>query len=503
MSRKRDRKNLAISAVGMEITPSSIFTVICTESETGQAIRMIEFDWNTSDVEIKGDFATELTSALTHIVREHRLTAQTVNVVLDSEFCISRYRRGDETDVRRHLEMTERHAQRYLQLGYGRKVAATMLRSINDEDYEGQLTACNYRCLASIAGAFKAAGLTVDSIRASSNVLAGLVPSVCTSSGNGLLIHSRESGAHLSLIDGGRQILEIRPAEKMSTKSLYEYVAGRFALMDRFIEQNGQSEQNAIGRLLVFGENGLVDLLAHDFACCGVIVENLNERLADLPWFAEQPHVCAPSKFSGALGAVFGRIDGTEQINAPDLIDVLRAEQEEAVRLPILRAIWPIAASLLMCLGLMTLIEIERKSAVQLNGPLLASRQLSEKLKGLEAELLDVEYEAATLRAISVSRKQTDWKHLLTLIAGCLDDDASLETIEFDNRGEIRMAGTSIGESQVYEFIESIQGLSAFSGAAVSGIQRGSSDKQGEVVFEAEAQIAKEADGPSGEVDRA
>lgn len=481
-------KSRNIQSVAVEIGPTSFHAVLCEASPDSERCRTVSVQWRQEASTLNSSQGLqELSAALTEFVQTEELTGRDIHAVLDGEYCVTRYVSGSEQSVGEQLDNLEMRSRRYLLLGQGKKVAARHVNFGDDGNGYGLVTVASLRTLETLSAAADAAGVRLVSISASVVMLAGVVHHICAGQSAGLLIRPRSDRADLAIVEDGHLLLDVRPVRKMNCGQLSEYVGDRLALLERFFERNGLADHRELDRIFVFGDRKTVTALTQEFSCCGVLVDAMDRKLAEMPWAPEE--TVGLHTFSPAIGACFGTLSGTQIIPRPDLLDVMKKTQHESLRGHLLRTLWPLAAAVILCVLFRGLAFYEDSRILAYTDSVIEFEDFEYKKWELQDEVDLLTQEITHLQTIEFQLQSPAYHRLFTVLGGCLADSARLDNVNLDREGLLRIHGASATEDEVYRFVENIERLPVFSKAALSGTRSADSAADPTVRFDVQAQI--------------
>ena len=474
--------------VAIELAHSMFHAVICEGEHEVETIRTRSVLWRQHAGALNSATGlSDLTAALTEFAQQEDISTTPIHVVLSGEYCITRHVSGTDQTVRERLDELEARCARYLLLGHGRKVGARYIRVASDNTRHGLLTVANQRTLETLSTATKRAGLKIASISASVVLIAELVNHVFAPDTAGVVVRPREGGLDLAVVDDGQLLLDVRPAQNMNSDQVGNYVSERLSLLKRFFGRNAISENRNLERIYVCANRTEATQLTEQLADRELSVECLGERIVRMPW----PVVGATDlqSCSGAFGATFGELPGTSTIERPDLLNVIQNSQDVPLKTTLARTLWPLAAAILLCVFLRGLTAREQAQVAANTDAVLESEAVEDQMWELRDQLETLNTEVAHLNRITEQTTDPAWSNMVTVIGGCLTDDASLLSMNIDQDSMLKMHGSCSSEQNVYQFVENVDRQPVFSKAALSGTRAAESDEAVSVEFDVEAEI--------------
>lgn len=477
-----------IRSVAIDLGPSVFHAVICEQQGQSKTIRPLTVKWRNEATTLHSELGrAELSSALQKFAREENLQGQSVSVVLEGEFCITRHVRGSEQAVEDSLSDLETRSARYLLLGQGTKVAARLIQQSEDQPGQGLLTVANIKTINALVAAASSAGLEITSVGSSLVMVAQLMERLYEDSSGGLVVRPREGGADLAIVDHGQLLLDARPPKKMDNDELSDYIGGRFALLERYFARYALTESRDLQRIFVLGDSQTVDLFTQKFSCRGLLVDSLDRRMAEMPWAPK----AASNLFhySGAIAAVFGELTTSEPLQGPDLLSALDKRSEQSIRLCLFKTLWPLAAAVLLCIGFHTMQSQEQSKAMLFADDICEFEEYETQKWDREDELDALTREIEYLTNIQGQLVESNFDSLLTTIAGCLPMESELASISVLGDGKIWLNGHSGSEDSVYEFVENLKRLPVFRDVALSGTRSERTSEIPNVEFDVEAHV--------------
>ncbi|REK29894.1 MAG: hypothetical protein DWQ42_03050 [Planctomycetota bacterium] len=497
---KKTRKN-SDRLAALEICHSELdLLVIDLQKDGAKTVRSRTFTWRNEAPSLHTDAGlAELTAAFKVLATEEKLSGVPLYVALNGDFCVTRVVAGTADKVRRDLRPLEERANLYLSLGAGEKVLAAHIRQVDVRHQHGWLAVTNQRTLDALLAAADAAGLTLEVLEPS---LVSLCRAVGHFEGDSespvLIVAVDERGVELGVSFQGRLLLDYRPGGRQARDQIADIIKNHLERLQRYCDRHFGYAGGKISQVYMCGEPEAVqDVQAElkDVERLEVAVLAPEETCPD--WNLAE--VEEGTKVMPALGASLSIGLPASDRTGPNLLDRTRAGLREPLIRGMLATTWPIAAVLLMAIGISVAAWYERMHFEQLE-----SRMHSMESDKRQYELLRVQFKATDeklrhMRKLKDGLIQHPPHELATAVARCLPEGVWLDKLLVGNQGRVTLSGSSYSDQGPFEVVKWLRQTPYLSQVALDGTEPVSTRSGDFTRFNITGQLAERADYDGGE----
>ncbi len=454
MKSQRRNKNTLRTAV-VELSGPRLNLVVIDESPSGQPslVRTRTATWREPGQSMHSEAGTaSLSSALKRLVAAEHLEGQKLHVALNGDYCVTRAVTGTKDHVRQELAKLQERSNLYLALGPGFKVVAVNVRALDARHDHGLVSVANRRTLDALATAARRAGVTIERVEASLVSLSRLVGHLGLDRESPLLLlNLGDDGAELGISHGGRLVLDYRPGGRSASADVASIVVRHLSRLQRYCDRYYRNASGKLQRVILFGPPDAIRSVQGELQGKGGLAAEVLDLQQQTTWTLAEP---APNHdFRAALGAgLAGRpTHGVEP--GPDLMADVASDSEPARWTALARAIWPVAAGVLLSLGMTGARFYEQAQCNKLRSRLAASEADQTRADSMRANVMATESMIEHLSALRSQLPAPDWADMLSNLAHCLPHDVWLRGVSLAPSGKMSISGSAYEENSVYEFM--------------------------------------------------
>jgi hypothetical protein len=488
--RVRDRKKNAENRMAViELTESDLRVAILERGAEGTSdqVDAITLPWRkeSSSADTPQGLA-ELTAALQLLVESRGLAGSPVRFVLGGRYCVTKAILGSNEEVRGQLQELQQRSQLYLMLGTGEKVVVNNSKSIDARHTYAVASVCNAKTLDTLNQASESAGLRIDSIepalvansRAANRLLnAPDVP--C------LLIHIEHSAVEIGVSHKGRLLLEYRPGSCQTTAELVEIVSTHFGRLERHVGRLLGEASPKLRHVYLSGDKTEVANCIAAFAK----VKNLETRIIS-PTEIQATWQLAAGIDDPALVPVLGTALGTYlplgESDAPNFMDHITAISREPLKPVLIKSFAPVAAVLLIALGIQAFNWHQQTGINDLQTQLDALSSAQARARELQLRRGASETKLAQLNTLASQLTMPPTADVLRGIAHCMPSDVWLSSLSITEDNNLALKGSSFLEAGVFDFVRWLELAPGIGNVALRGTQSGQSQAGPTVTFDIE-----------------
>jgi len=436
----RSTVNLALVVRGSDGAPSKVLT---------RSLR-----WRKESTSLFSDIGVkELTAAFRTLVGEERLAGATARIALSGEFCVTRVITGSTDTVRRECSELEERSHRYLTLGPGRKVLASSVEELDARHQHALLTVTNQRTLEALLEICDAVGLQIETIEPS---LVGLSRTqACLRDGCQdacLVIQLDDGGAELGICHGGRLLLDYRPGGHTNATNVADILAQHLTRVQRYLDRNHANLKTQLRQVYLAGDAAAVAEAERQFKRYRqfqVSVLDPSQLTTNWQYVSNVPG----PELAAALGTAILEASSGGDNRSPNLMEEILAESREPTRPILIRSLLPVAAAVLVAIGLFVLFARERMETNGLRAQLVELDPVRTRARELQLQLMSADAKLGELSELEKRLPRPNWGRLLTRIAQSMPEDVWLERLVCADARTALLTGASYADGGVYDFV--------------------------------------------------
>lgn len=409
----------------------------------------------------------ELTAALRGLVNEHRLAGCSVSFAINSTLCVNRAASGPNTRVEQMLETLEERSQLYLSLGPGPKLTAIGRKQIDARHEHALMTVANEATIELLVSAAEAAGLVVNVVESSLVSLSRLHGVLAADEREPVMIAQLdEDRFEIGVVRADQLLVEYRPPAETSVTQLGSVIDTHHGRLERFCRRQYGLGSMDLRRLWLVGD--VQDVSASRLG----VKTDLENATLELDCIGETWRLDEDVTPTTEMAAVVGLalLDHTETApETPNLMEQIHARAKTPLRPALVRAATPIAASLLLALGMGAFNFEQRVELSALREEVAALRPAELRLERLGERIRSADVEIEHLGRLTVATPPTRLDPLVAEVAHCLPDDVWLKQFRLQSDEQALVSGASYTEGGVYDLVSYLQQAPSLAQVALQG----------------------------------
>ncbi|PHR98426.1 MAG: hypothetical protein COA78_26155 [Blastopirellula sp.] len=432
------------------------------------AVECVETTWRKETDSIYSETGkAELTVAFKEIIKEFHLRYDRVSISLSGEYCVTRVAAGSNDEVQRELRQLENRSALYHTLGTGTKALGGSVRQIDPRHQHAMLTVVNQNTIDTLVEITKKLLIKIDLIEPTMISLCRLLGSANIDHDAPILLVCLEAdGCELGISYQGQLLLNYQPAGIKHLHEIPEALSKHIARLHRYCERYARVDCGKIGGIYLTGNPDSVDSIQEHFASLvDLPVHVLDESQA--PVFESELQLGKiDPQYLPAIGTMLS-IRYPELPKGPNLIERIRSNHTTPLLHRTIRAIWPLAASVLITLFLWgaayqreSEIEHLNNQLSELRVPILET-QMAHKEFLREANIRDVHHE---FNQTFVVLEKTNLFDAITQVA---PENVWINDLAISNKEDLVIKGYGYTEDEVYQFLELLESLDHITHAEV------------------------------------
>ncbi|QDT68584.1 Fimbrial assembly protein (PilN) [Planctomycetes bacterium MalM25] len=483
------RRHADARSIYLELCHSVLRVAIVIESDSEELpeLRTRTVRWRNEAPDLMCDAGqAELAEGLRRLVTEERLAGCSVSLAISSTLCVNRATSGATAKVESEIAELKERSQLYLSLGPGPKTTAVGRKSIDARHEHALVTVTNERTLQRLIDAVESAGMVVDVVESALVALSRL---------QGRLEPDNDAPVILAQLDEehfeigvsrlGELLVEYRPASDATVERLGEVVDDHLDRLKRYCGKLYNMWSVPFERMWLVGKPAEV-AATNSETKTGLATEVMPlDRLSEYWRLPDGSSITA--EMGAALGLAF-RARLTEQGACPNLMDEIHARAKPPIRPFLMRALAPIAATLLAAATLW-LVNLEQQAEIAaLRSKFEKARPAQLRGERLSHEIAKAGSEIDNLTRLVQSTPEQNLTPLVERLGGCLPGDVWLRSLrEFE--GKVSLEGNSYTESGVYDFVRHLQEAPSWGEVALRGTGVAQTPQGPATSFEVELQL--------------
>ena len=474
---KKSKRKQPNHLVGLEIQRSRI-ALIVGERQDGRFTRVggHHMVWlqNATSLTTE-DGLRELTAALTSLVNKEQAGGAGAYVSLSSELCVTRVVAGENEGLQAEArELRERSAQ-YLSLGAGEKVAVESSRAVDAKHSQTWLTVANKETLDNLVHAITQAGLRVDLLEHSLLSMCRVIGrSGRDSASPVLIIDINERGVDLGVSYRGELLFDYRPGGLDSKHQIGEIVGRHLERIQRYCNRQFRNVSGKISQVFICGIPEELQGVEEQFDASQLQAEVLDVSAVCSDWdfrsgFTPDANFVAPL---GLLLIEDSQLEQpAEERGLPDLMDSYRNVWREPLGPALLKAGWPIAATLLLALGVYAAALIEGRGTAAIEAQVAEVKPAVQAFETFRSRTDTAVQRIKYLQTIDRSISNPAYHQLVAAIGQSLPEFVWLKQVRVDDRGMVSIRGPGRSEDVIFEFVRGLKEIPQIADVSLQGQQ--------------------------------
>ncbi|MFN3189038.1 MAG: PilN domain-containing protein [Aureliella sp.] len=508
-----DRRKQASLTIGMEVSPGGVAVAFSKPAGDGERAIVTEFYPFTAS-ETKGDHdqwsKVQLTQALTDFKEKHRVAGQAVIVALGGETCITRAWFGENETVDSSIQDINERTNRYISLGVGPKISCYTESPIDAKRKRAWVTVANRQVVQNVADSIEQAGLRLIRMEHTLGAFCGAIGSAKLDQSEPILVAAgtgKRTGVAISY--QGHLILDYRPtSEEKSGSSEKEHQPHGHDLVVYTVEKHLKRLRRFAAKRLADGENELNRICFPGRQEVPAELERVLKSEYDLE--------VVRLPLSAICGATGGNMDGTHSDSPEVMVAVWLAQQNELPQNPhtvdiaqslfdrekltlarIVKVGWPIAAALMLALGMHGWAYSKTDRVTRLEARLESMQPKRIELLRTKQELTRFMEKNENSVRLKQHLRNPQWSELVRVTGRTLPEGSWLQSIHIEHEGTALIKGTSFSAESIYDYVESLKQIGVFQHVTLGATKKVRSTAGPALDFEITATLAEFAFHPS------
>jgi len=445
--------------------------------------------WRQEAHSLKSDDGRrELTAALTRLAVEEKLSGLPLHVTLNGDLCVTRVVSGENDAVRQGVQELIERSRGYLSLGPGEKITATSAAAIDARRRHVWVSVASRAAIENIAAAFEAARLKLIRIEHSLATMSRVMQAIHEDAENpALLIEVTQGSVDVGISYKGQLLLDYRPSGQQARENVSLIVMRHTKRLQRYLDKLLKAGSRPIRTICVSGEKEVAELVREQFLelpeSRNLSLKLIEPRDVSAEWdFADTTG--SDCTLTSSLGCLLRlTAPGQEASPYPDLLEPVREHRRGPELRKLLRAAWPVAATVAASILLGGLAFLKQLDCRELEAQVAVLENDLGAVTNLQREVMTLEAEHQHLVHIRDSLRPPVWKETLVSVGTCLPQGVWLREMGADRTGSLLISGSSHSEDGVFEFLRHLRSVPRFNGVALESTQQAQSGQGPTVQF--------------------
>ncbi len=471
---KNDRRRNGKVDVGLEVTPGGVSVAVIREDVDGCAIQtdFIAFDEDSGPR--NSDWSgRELQNSIAELVDRYKLSGQAVSVVLGGTPCVTRALFGENASVDADVEEIRERAHRYLSLGRGDKVSAYTETAIDAKRKRAWMTVAHRDVVDAVASAVASVGLRLVRLEHSLVSLCKAIGECGLDSAAPILLLRQQVGRpEIAVSYRGQLLLDYRPSsvdmEQWSgplDDCALQVLSKHIKCIRRFLFPQTPREAGDLKSVYFVGRldpsEDAIELVKEDYD----VTAHWLSAESVLPGLSEEAVAAA----SDALPAAWiARDKRSNESVSTDLMDSLRNKRSISLK-TIAATFWPLAATVLLLVGLQGWAIFEQRGVVSARAhldTLAPGRMEFTRTRGL---LTKMDQFAENTQLLAKGIDSPDWNNIIKFVGRALPQGTWLNDVKIQYDATITLTGASFTNDGIYDYVQLLQDSRLFDYVTLEG----------------------------------
>lgn len=475
---KSERRKSSRLSVGLDVSPSGISIAYIATNTGADSLPALTTDFvafDKSSGPYNGDWSTdELTQHLVKLVEKHRLSGHAVCVALGGEPCVTRAWFGKNADVDANISELRERTHRYLSLGRGDKISSYSEQQIDAKRKRAWLTVAHREVVNAIANAIKASGMRLTRIEHTLTTLCSAIGSTGYDAEEPVLLLNTSFGRpELGISFGGQLLLDYRPAaigieDIADANGIAAQMIGKhIKCVRRYLQPQLPRGTQELRKVCLPGratldvdsakqlaqEHGLeiVDVMPVSTVCDGLSVES------------------PPAELSSVLSAVWLARDlqAVERQNT-DLMQSLRKASNISLASTV-KTLWPIAASIMLVIGLNALTFIQSHKLNKEQRQLESLQPARIEYQRAMHQLAEADERLLHTNALLRNLPHSNWNEIVKFSGRALPQGTWLRSVLVRSDSTVEITGASFTNDAIFDYLQRLKSSQLFTHVTLGG----------------------------------
>lgn len=460
-----ERKNKDKLACGLHIGGQSIrLAMIRTDAQGNRSLTL-----DVEDFSIGASYLESMGDALRELTVRNGLDRYPVAVILDGDYCVTRVSTGTPKEVDQDQKRLATRVPRYLSLGPGEKITGGYRESISNT-YDYAVTGvANQRVIESLQVCLRNCGLWATSIEPSMVAVARNMQASMQSNCPVLLADGSGTQWDVGIVQDGRLLLDYRPSAARESDRFGQTLCGHMSRLHRFCQRHRHLGDNRLSEVFIHGPSEKAEATAR-------VIESLSEIQARILTAdllidnCELPEDAKSSCWVGAVAAALTSECSESLVLSADLLESIRTVRQKPLAYHVLWTVIPMVSAAALLFTLFGLVWQTRGKEQDIIAETVRLQDELGELQLVIEENRTNKDKLKVFRSLETKIHRREYANLLVdRIPKCLPNATKLKRIQLSVDGTIRISGTALNESIIFDVTAGLRKLPGVSDVQLEG----------------------------------
>ncbi len=444
---------------------------IVFQTEGGEVVsaRSLEERWQQGGLTIASpEGAHGLQVAIRKLMQQVPKNVDRAYLALSGEFCVTRVVNDTNENVLHEVREIESRSSLYLSLGHGPKVVAGSIIQQDPRHQHATVSVVHRQTVETILEVTRAVGLSVLSIEPTVISLCRLMGALKLDNETpALLVCPGQEGVEIAISYRGHLYLDYRPAAVRKQDEIADVLVHHLERLQRYCRRHSRVLDRAISSVYLSGERFRADAVQEQLGdrlkMPVRILETVVEDCPISPLLKDLPISHFPAAGVGLLAFKAHATPG------PNLMERLKAETAEHLLPRVMQVLGPLAAMLVIAVGVWSLLLWQRWELQQSANEATALEVVRRETLLLQNSLTHSRKALNAHQQVAQQLPQLPVGSWMASIGKQVPEDAWLTAISLDSRKVLKIEGNSTREESIFEYADKLGQLPFVGRASIEG----------------------------------
>lgn len=473
-SRRRQARNELPLVI--EISHSTLTALSVQGEPDSEKVAARTIPWRQQATSLRSEEGrAELGVAFRELAKKEGPPGRSLHVVLSGEFCVTRAFRGTIEEVRREIQGLDERSRLYLSLGPGEKAVVTSVRDLDARHQHALAAICNQGTLDAIYDAAERAGFQIAAIEPAlcaacraAGRLEDLPDEPC------ILIHYDADALEVGVFRNSDLALDYRPGGNATVSDLPALLERHNNRLRRHAARQLGGNPTPLTRVYLCGDREQVAAAVDQFETTDFQVEAIAPGAVQATWQLDAEtgqDVTIP-----AIGGLLAAYQAPADRQFPNLLDHIVARSREPLRPILVRSAIPLAATLLIAVGMIVVNAMKQRELDELESQLALQAPQRARAAALIEQIVANQSKLGEMKALATRLNTPLGNQAMLAIGNCMPADVWLSGFSMTHGQTVQIAGSGFNDTGVYDFVHWLEQAPQFAEVALQSTRPASSE---------------------------
>jgi Tfp pilus assembly protein PilN len=285
-------------------------------------------------------------------------------------------------------------------------------------------------------------------------------------------LHRR--GADLGICDKGQLLFDYRPGGVDCKAQMAEIVQRHLERIQRYCNRQFRFAKGTIDHVFLCGPPDEVGKIREQFESNrGLKCEALDPRDVAPDWQYDES-IGADTGFFAAMGSALVEHDSllaAADRGLPNLMDYFLSANRAPFWPTLARATWPIAAVLLLSVGVFGVATWKNRQAAQLEIQISEQESQLASIRVMQLETETASIELGHLKKIKSGALNPSWHRVLDMVSQSMPEGVWLDSLRVEQDGTVLITGPGATEDLIFDFVRYLKQIPVLENVNLEGQQ--------------------------------